>query len=85
MLNEVFGVKGQFGDMKFEPGLLPSQFDEKGEAGVAFEFNGKPVDVIYDTGIFSEDLKTLHFDSFRSRPSKFGSYFVFKDLDFARK
>lgn len=47
VLNEVFGVKGQFGDMKFEPGLLPEQFDENGQAGVSFEFNGKPVDITY--------------------------------------
>jgi cellobiose phosphorylase len=47
VLNEILGVKGDYGDMKFEPGLLSSQFDEKGEAGVSFEFNGKPVDVTY--------------------------------------
>lgn len=63
-------------DYKFPKLLFPVSWAER---------DGKPVDVIYDTGIFSEDLKTLHFDSFRSRPSKFGSYFVFKDLDFARK
>ena len=48
------------------------------------EKDGKPVDVIYETGIFSEDLKTLHFDSFRSMRSKFGSYYIFKDIDFTR-
>ena len=47
VLNEIMGVKGEFGDMKFEPGLLPSQFDKNGEAGVSFEFNGVPVDVTY--------------------------------------
>ena len=47
VLNEIFGVKGEFGDMKFEPKLLPSQFDENGEAGVRFEFNGKPVEITY--------------------------------------
>ena len=47
VLNEILGIKGEFGDMKFEPGLLPSQFDKNGEAGVSFEFNGKPVDVTY--------------------------------------
>ncbi|MBR1797521.1 MAG: cellobiose phosphorylase [Clostridiales bacterium] len=47
VLTEMFGVKGQFGDMKFEPKLLPSQFDENGQAGVDFEFNGRPVSITY--------------------------------------
>jgi ribosomal protein L25 (general stress protein Ctc) len=33
--------------MVFEPKLLPSQFDGDGKASVEFEFNGKPVTVIY--------------------------------------
>ncbi len=49
VLNEIMGIKGEYGDLKFEPGLLPSQFDDKGTAGVSFEFNGKPVDVTYIT------------------------------------
>ena len=47
VLTEMFGIKGSFGDMIFEPGLLPSQFDSEGTASVCFGFNGKPVKVIY--------------------------------------
>ena len=47
VLTEMFGIKGEFGDMKFEPKLLESQFDSQGQAGVSFEFNGKPVDITY--------------------------------------
>ena len=50
VLNEMFGVRGEFGDMKFEPELLPDQFDSDGEAGVDFEFNGKPVSITYIKG-----------------------------------
>ena len=64
-----------FPDYKFPKLLFPVSWSEK---------DGKPVDVIYETGIFSEDLKTLHFDSFRSMRSKFGSYYIFKDVDFTR-
>lgn len=47
VLTEMFGVKGHYGDMLFEPKLMPEQFDGNGQAGVGFEFNGKPVDVTY--------------------------------------
>ena len=47
VLTEMLGVKGEYGDMKFEPQLLPTQFDKNSTAGVSFEFNGKPVDVTY--------------------------------------
>ncbi|MCQ2532018.1 MAG: cellobiose phosphorylase [Saccharofermentans sp.] len=47
VLTEMFGVKGDYGSLKFVPQLVDSQFDENGEAGVSFEFNGKPVNVTY--------------------------------------
>ena len=47
VLTEMFGIRGSFGDMCFEPKLLPSQFDSEGKASVSFEFNGKPVTVVY--------------------------------------
>ena len=47
VLTEMFGVKGDYGALKFVPQLVNSQFDENGEAGVSFEFNGKPVNVTY--------------------------------------
>ena len=42
VLTEMFGIKGSYGDMIFEPALLPEQFDKDGIASVSFEFNGKP-------------------------------------------
>ena len=48
----------------------------------------KPVNVIYNTGTFSEDFKTLHFDTFRDRSFKIGDssyYKEYKDIDFIRK
>ncbi len=47
VLNEMFGVKGDYGNLKFEPKLVDSQFDDNGEAGVSFEFNGKPINLTY--------------------------------------
>jgi cellobiose phosphorylase len=47
VLTEMFGIRGSYGDMVFEPKLLPSQFDENGKASVSFEFNGRPLTVIY--------------------------------------
>ncbi len=47
VLTEMYGVKGDFGGMRFEPQLLPDQFDSDNKAGVTFEFNGKPVDLTY--------------------------------------
>ena len=58
VLTEMFGIKGSFGDMVFEPGLLPSQFDPDGMASVSFEFNGRPVKVVYkNTGAASSVRK----------------------------
>ena len=50
VLTEMFGIKGSYGDMIFEPALLPEQFDSEGIASVSFEFNGKPVTVVYKNG-----------------------------------
>lgn len=47
MLNEVFGVKGEYGDLKLEPKLLPEQFDDRKEAGASFMFNGCSCEVTY--------------------------------------
>ena len=35
MITEVFGVKGDLGDLVIAPSLLSEQFDEKGSAGFA--------------------------------------------------
>lgn len=55
VLTEMFGIKGSYGDMIFEPALLPEQFDKDGIASVSFEFNGKPVTVVYKKGLTSSD------------------------------
>ncbi|MBR2523134.1 MAG: cellobiose phosphorylase [Clostridiales bacterium] len=46
-LTEMYGVKGDYGDIRFEPSLLPEQFDNRNEAGVDFMFNGKPISLTY--------------------------------------
>ena len=56
VLTEMLGVKGEYGDMKFEPKLLPSQFDDNNTAGVSFEFNGKPVNVTY---VMDDGFRTI--------------------------
>ena len=58
VLTEMFGIKGSYGDMVFEPKLLPSQFDNDGKTSVSFEFNGRPLTVIYQkTATASSVLK----------------------------
>ena len=47
VLTEMFGVKGDYGDMRFEPKLTEDQFDKNGRAEVRFEFNGRKGDLIY--------------------------------------
>ena len=62
VLTEMFGIKGSYGDMVFEPKLLPSQFDSEGKASVDFEFNGKPVTVIYDMAEKASAVKKITVD-----------------------
>ena len=47
VLTEMFGVRGEYGGMKFRPMLQNEQFDKDGKAGVSFEFNGRPVNLTY--------------------------------------
>lgn len=47
MLTEVFGVRGQAGDLVLEPKLLPEQFDEAGTASVCLTFAGRELEVVY--------------------------------------
>ena len=37
---EMFGIKGDAGDLRIEPKLMKSQFDPDGKASVAFPFAG---------------------------------------------
>ena len=62
VLTEMFGIKGSYGNMVFEPKLLPSQFDSEGKASVDFEFNGKPVTVIYNMSEKASAVKKITVD-----------------------
>ncbi len=62
VLTEMFGIKGSYGDMVFEPKLLPSQFDADGKASVEFEFNGKPVTVSYKMAANAASVKSITVD-----------------------
>jgi cellobiose phosphorylase len=45
LLTQVFGVRGEAGDLLIEPKLAPEQFDAKGQASVEFFFAGSRVKV----------------------------------------
>lgn len=62
VLTEMFGIKGSYGDMCFEPKLLPSQFDSEGKASVNFEFNGKPLTVVYKKTSDASAVKKISVD-----------------------
>ena len=48
MVTEVFGVKGEVGNLAIEPKLLLKQFDEKGEAKISLMFAGQNFEVVYE-------------------------------------
>lgn len=48
VLTEMFGVKGNLGDLIIEPKLMSSQFDENGIAKITFYFAGKKLTVVYE-------------------------------------
>ena len=62
VLTEMFGIKGSYGDMVFEPKLLPEQFDSENKASVSFEFNGKPVTVIYKKAASAATVQKISVD-----------------------
>ncbi|WP_461206657.1 GH36-type glycosyl hydrolase domain-containing protein [Clostridium sp. DL1XJH146] len=47
VVNEVYGIKGEMGDLVIQPKLLKNQFDENGEAKVSSMFRGKNIEVCY--------------------------------------
>ena len=47
MLTEVFGVRGQAGDLMIAPKLLAEQFDEAGKARVCLTFAGRALEVVF--------------------------------------
>ncbi len=48
LITEVFGVKGEFGDLVLEPKLVKEQFDEDGMACIELEFAGKRFEIRYE-------------------------------------
>ena len=47
MITQVFGVRGEAGDLIFAPRLMGEQFDSQGKASVSLVFAGKQLEVIY--------------------------------------
>lgn len=47
LLTEVFGVKGQLGDLVLTPRLVAAQFDEQGKAAVRTQFAGRAIELVY--------------------------------------
>jgi cellobiose phosphorylase len=47
VITQVFGVRGDMGDLLFDPKLLKEQFDENGEASLNLQFAGKDFIVQY--------------------------------------
>ncbi|MBP5261861.1 MAG: cellobiose phosphorylase [Clostridiales bacterium] len=62
VLTEIFGVKGDYGAVRFMPQLLDEQFDEQGCAGVEFDFNGKPVSLTYRKTGSGNSVKSISVD-----------------------
>ena len=50
MITQVFGVRGEAGDLIFAPRLMGEQFDNQGKASVSLVFAGKQLEVIYENG-----------------------------------
>ena len=48
VLQEMFGVRGKWGDLEFAPKLLKEQLDAQGRASVDHVFGGKKLHIIYE-------------------------------------
>lgn len=48
MVTEVYGVKGEFGDLALEPKLVKEQLDDQGRIGIRLTFGGVPLHVCYE-------------------------------------
>lgn len=48
VLSEMFGIKGELGNLKFQPKLMLEQFDENGKASVETVFDDKPLHITFD-------------------------------------
>lgn len=58
MLTQVFGVRGEYGDLIISPQLLKEEFDPQGMAGVTCPFAGRMISVTY------RNKKRLDFGSY---------------------
>ncbi len=47
VITQMFGVRGELGDLAFHPQLLPGQFDANGEAGLSMIFADRKIKVVY--------------------------------------
>jgi len=47
VLTEMYGIKGSYGDLCFEPKLLKNQFDAEGKASASLTFAGRKLVVTY--------------------------------------
>ncbi|SCW61783.1 Glycosyltransferase family 36 [Lachnospiraceae bacterium C10] len=55
MVTMVFGVRGEYGDLRIDPKLTLAQFDEKGEASLGLVFAGRKLHITYqNTGRVKE-------------------------------
>lgn len=46
-VTQMFGIRGQWGDLIFDPKLMPEQFDVDGKAQIELEFAGIPLEITY--------------------------------------
>jgi cellobiose phosphorylase len=47
LLTEVFGVKGDLGDLVLEPKLVAAQFDPQGDASIRTQFAERDLEIVY--------------------------------------
>ena len=47
LLTEVFGVKGDLGDLVLEPKLVAAQFDSQGDASIRTRFAERDLEIVY--------------------------------------
>ncbi len=69
-LTQVFGVRGEKGDLIISPKLVREQFNEKGEAAVSFLFCGKRLTVNYINNT-KDDMYTIKSIVLNNHPVEF--------------
>ena len=77
MITEVFGIRGEAGDLFLSPKLLAEQFDGEGCASIRVPFAGKLLTVVYknefgkDFGSYRISLVVCDKDSFTANENTF--------------